>query len=202
VDESVDGTPHLRTWDYAVDAFRHIAKVRVASSNLVIRSQERPGQIPFSEGSLVVFEAHRSTNSLYYPGRFAPSSSFAIGGRKHCTTRAPSHSRHGCCSDRTLLSPRCRSTPDNTDTTTNPALDSTAPALPPAVDMVSSRSTIIVRRATFLAALLSTLSRLASSAWNDEPAELMGAVDVASRERATMTSRTSAVPPRPVPVDG
>jgi hypothetical protein len=47
VDESMDGTPRQRTWDYSVDGFRHVAKVRVASSNLVIRSQERPGQIPF-----------------------------------------------------------------------------------------------------------------------------------------------------------
>ena len=38
MDESVDGTPRQRTWDDAVDGFRHVAKVRVASSNLVIRS--------------------------------------------------------------------------------------------------------------------------------------------------------------------
>src|SRR5258706_7614432 len=28
VDESVDGTPRQRTWDYPVDGFRHLAQVR------------------------------------------------------------------------------------------------------------------------------------------------------------------------------
>jgi hypothetical protein len=28
VDESMDGTPRQRTWDYSVDGFRHVAKVR------------------------------------------------------------------------------------------------------------------------------------------------------------------------------
>ncbi len=35
-----------------LDGFRHIAKVRVASSNLVIRSREVPGERPF-RGPLV-----------------------------------------------------------------------------------------------------------------------------------------------------
>ena len=50
VDESVDGTPRQRTWDYAVDGFRHVAKVRVASSNLVIRSQTKGLVRPHFDG--------------------------------------------------------------------------------------------------------------------------------------------------------
>jgi hypothetical protein len=98
VDESVDGTPRLRTWDYAVDAFRHIAKVRVASSNLVIRSKITAGERPFSKGlssfSRPIALLTRSTTRVVLLGllrenpvfdRHAlPAVGWVTGGRRRC----------------------------------------------------------------------------------------------------------------------